>query len=124
MSRRCGSACASIMMWWRASRPSRRLFESNDKPDRESLGGLRADAAETLPDDLFDAEHFRLRDPRYVAIGDLERLAVHQPVGDRPSQEPVVRIDSREALGELALQLGDRFSRREHCAASPRGLAA
>src|SRR2546425_9381861 len=42
----------------------------------------------------------RLGDARDVAVRDLERRAVHDPVGDRPAEQPVVRVDLPEAIGE------------------------
>src|SRR2546425_11654808 len=48
----------------------------------------------------------RLGDARDVAVRDLEGRAVDDPVGDRPAEQPVVRVDLPEAVGEAVLDSG------------------
>src|SRR2546430_10662434 len=55
----------------------------------------------------FDTEHFRLRDPRYVPVGDLQRRPIDDAVVHRPAEEAVVGIDLGEPVREAALDLAD-----------------
>src|SRR5437867_7049683 len=45
-----------------------------------------------------------------LAVCDLERRAVDDPVGDRPAEQPVVRVDLPEAIGEAVLDLGGQLA--------------
>src|SRR2546426_12615550 len=55
-------------------------------------------------------QDFRLGDARDVAVRDLEGRAVDDPVGDRPAEQPVVRVDLPEAVGEAVLGLGGQLA--------------
>src|SRR6185503_13992982 len=99
-SRPCVLACDSTTTWCRGW-PRNSLFQGNDKSHDQPLGRLRADTAETfLADDALHAQHFGVGDAGDIAVGDLERPAIDNAVADRTSEEPVMRIDTRESIGE------------------------
>src|SRR5207302_9953749 len=53
------------------------------------------------------AEHSRLRDPRYVPVGDLQRRPMDDAVVHRPAEEAVVGMRLGEPVREAALDLAD-----------------
>src|SRR6266513_477495 len=88
------------------------LLQRHDEPHADLLGGLWTDTAGTIaPDNSLDPVHLGVGDARDVAVGDLEHLPVDDAIAHGPSQQPVMRIDLGEPLGNPALQLGDRFGR-------------
>src|SRR2546426_10313769 len=48
--------------------------------------------------------------PYTTLFRSLERRAVDDPVGDRPAEQPVVRVDLPEAIGEAVLDLGGQLA--------------
>src|SRR5207245_10464110 len=76
--------------------------------DGDALRRLWRHAAEAVVGKQpFDTEHFRLRDPRYVPVGDLQRRPIDDAVVHRPAEEAVVGIDLGEPVREAALDLAD-----------------
>src|SRR5947207_3798944 len=89
------------------------LLEWNDEPHDELLRRLRAHRAKTiLSDDAFDAEDLSLGNAGDVAECDFEHLPVHDAIAHGAAEEPMMRIDLGQSVGELAPQLVDRLSRR------------
>src|SRR3989454_1923130 len=48
--------------------------------------------------------------PYTTLFRSLERRAVDDPVGYRPAEQPVVRVDLPEAIGEAVLDLGGQLA--------------
>src|SRR5258705_3946529 len=97
----------------RSSTKSSALLEGNDEPHGHTFGGLGTHRTRAVTaDEALHALQLRIGDPGDVAIRDLQRLAVDHAIADRPAEEPVVRIDLREPVGETALQIVDRFTHR------------
>src|SRR5712692_10004086 len=83
---------------------STRASEWHHEPHGESLGGLRRDGTNALlANESLYAEEFGFVDVRYVPIGDLECLPRDDLVGDRPANQPVMRVDPRQPVGEALL---------------------
>src|SRR5439155_4543694 len=57
-------------------------------------------------DQSFDAHHFCIGDPGYVAIGDFERGPVDDAVRHRASEQAMMRVDPAEPLAEAVLNRG------------------